>query len=47
MTPRKILALWDKHCLFKGWKEPETKQTAAGAFHDTGKAEYAEQVPWL
>lgn len=47
MTPRKVLALWDKHCLFNGWKEPAKKQ-AHGAFHESDdKAVYAEQVPWL
>ncbi|MCV9899825.1 hypothetical protein OKS35_06775 [Exiguobacterium sp. N5] len=48
MTPRKILALWDKHREFSGWKEPKTdEKTKIGGFHQTDKVVYAEQASWL
>lgn len=34
MTPRKLLALWDRHCEFKGWKTPITKQKIKTGFID-------------
>ncbi|WHY45246.1 hypothetical protein [Lysinibacillus pakistanensis] len=35
-TPRKLLALWDRHCIFKGWKKEEEHAPRA----------YADQVQW-
>jgi hypothetical protein len=39
MTPRKILNLWNRHAVFKGWKKEEEKQEKV--------IEYADDVPWL
>ncbi|EPE61263.1 hypothetical protein L479_02347 [Exiguobacterium sp. S17] len=48
MTPRKILALWNKHREFKGWKEPkQDDKTKIGGFHQTDKVTYAEDASWL
>lgn len=37
-TPRKLLALWDRHCIFKGWNKKEEKEQIPRA--------YADQVQW-
>jgi hypothetical protein len=29
MTPRKLLALWEQHCVFKGWKKSEKPKRRA------------------
>lgn len=35
-TPRKLLALWDRHSIFKGWKKEEKQLSRA----------YADQIQW-
>lgn len=36
-TPRKLMALWNRHCIHKGWKEKKEEQVPRA---------YADQIQW-